>query len=314
MTSRRSADRQIVVLGSINMDLVARCCTLPVAGQTLSATDFFEVPGGKGANQAVAAQRAGGNVTMIGGVGDDGFGSRLLHGLRHERIHCDHINVAGRTPSGLAMIVVSDSGENQIVVVPGANAQVGPEDVERCAEVIRTAAILLVQLEIPPATVFHAVDMAHSAGVRVILDPAPVPESGMRQDLRGIDLICPNETEAAALTGCPVDSQSGLEQAARQLHDRGAKNVAITLGGSGTLLWDGENFATIGAIPVDAVDSTAAGDAFAGATAVHWLESDSLMKAVRFGNAAGALAASKQGAQPAMGTRADIEQLLQRQA
>ncbi len=296
------------MLGSINMDLVARCDVLPLPGETRTAASFAEVPGGKGANQAVAASRAGGRVVMIGRVGDDGFGRRLVDDLQREQVHCDLVHRSAGTPSGLAMIAVADSGENQILVVPGANGLVSRADVDRGAEQITRCDMLLVQLEVPLATVVYAIQIARAAGVRVILDPAPAPRTDPPAALFDVDLICPNETEAAALTGRVVNTLQDAEAAARQLHDSGSKAVAITLGDRGTMLFDGNTISRIDPVPVTAVDSTAAGDAFAGAAAVRWVDSHSLHEAVRWGNVAGAIAASRHGAQSSLPTRAEIEQ------
>lgn len=301
---------KIVVLGSLNMDLVARCGVLPVAGQTVLADSFAEIAGGKGANQAVAAARAGGNVTMVGRVGEDGFASRLIDNLNRENIDCSSVAHTADASSGLAMIAVGESGDNQIVVVPGANGRMTPSDVDRCADKIATCDALLVQLEIPIATVVHAIDIASAAGVRVILDPAPAPPADFPEGLLNVDLICPNETEAAALTGRKVESREQIEAAALGLHQRGAKAVAITLGDRGVMLFDGQSFVRIDPIAIDALDSTAAGDAFAGALAVSWSETDSLVEAVRFGNVAGALSATRLGAQPSIASRDELKRCI----
>lgn len=305
---------KILVLGSINMDLVAVTATLPVAGQTVLAQSFAEIAGGKGANQAVAAARAGGLVAMVGRVGSDGFASRLIENLKRENVDCSSIMRTEETPSGLAMIAVAESGENQIVVVPGANGLVTTRDVDRFAQQITDCDMLLVQLEIPMATIRHAIEIANAARVRVVLDPAPAPPADFPDALLNVDLICPNETEAAALTGRQVGSREEIEEAACLLYQRGAKNVAITLGDRGVMLFDGDSMVLIDPIAVDAVDSTAAGDAFVGALAVRWAESGSLKEAARWGNAAGALAAARHGAQPSLASRDEIERCIQRDA
>ena len=209
------------------------------------------------------------------------------------------------------MIAVAESGENQIVVVPGANGLVTPDDVDRCADKIAGCDVLLVQLEIPIATVARAIEIASAAGVRVICDPAPAPPADVPRGLLNVDLICPNETEAGALTGCNVQSREEIEAAAYRLHQRGAKAVAITLGNRGVMLFDGQSLTMIHPIAIDAVDSTAAGDAFVGALAVRWAETGSLVEAVRWGNAAGALSASRRGAQPSIASRDELDQFLE---
>lgn len=296
---------KIVVLGSINMDLVARCDTLPLRGQTLTAKSFAEIPGGKGANQAVAASRAGANVSMIGRVGTDAFADRLIDDLKDDQIEVGSIQ-RSVGPSGVAMIAVADDGENQIVVIPGANGCLSPTDVEQFANLIGNADILLLQLEVPMNCVLHAIKVARQGNTRVVLDPAPVPNL-WPDELFQVDLICPNETEVASLTSAPVDTHEQLLAAAKILHSRGAKAVAITLGSRGTLLFDGKTASLIESFPTQAIDTTAAGDAFAGAAAVHWAQKNQLAKAIRFGNAAGSIAASRLGAKPSLPTRQEID-------
>lgn len=296
---------KVVVLGSINMDLVARCDSLPLPGQTLSAKSFTEVPGGKGANQAVAARRAGAYVSMIGRAGSDGFAECLLMDLKDDRVDVESIE-RSPCPSGVALITVADDGENQIVVVPGANGCMTPADVDRYANLIADADVLLLQLEIPMDCVLHAIEVARDGDTRVILDPAPVP-ADFPSELFQVDLICPNQTEAAALAGLPVGTLDQIEAAARRLQEREAKAVAITMGAGGTLLLDGKTMSHVESFPTEAVDTTAAGDAFAGAVAVYWAEGNSLIDAIRFGNAAGSIAASRAGAKPSLPTRSEIE-------
>lgn len=296
---------RVAVLGSVNMDLVAHCAQLPAPGETVTASSFAEIPGGKGANQAVSAARAGGHVEMIGRVGDDGFAARLRKNLEVEEIDCRYLVSTPKSASGVAMIGVEDSGENQILVVPGANGCVSKQDVEDAKVCIAAADILLLQLEIPMATVEFAIQTARELGTRVVVDPAPAPNNPTRE-LFGVDLICPNESEAAALTAMPVESISQIEAAAKHLHQLGAKAVAITLGARGTALYADGKFSLVSAFETSVVDTTAAGDAFAGALAVRWAETGALEAAVEFGNAAGAIAASRRGAQPGMGSREDI--------
>ena len=305
MKSRKPA---ITVIGSINMDLVVRCDVLPLPGQTVFAQSSTEVCGGKGANQAVAAARAGGQVTMIGRVGDDAFADRLITNLERTEIQCEHVWRTANCASGLAIVAVEDSGQNAIMVVPGANARLSVDDITRARAVIESSDIILLQLEIPIAAVVASIEIAKAAGVRVIVDPAPAPAQ-WHAKLFEADLLCPNESEAAALVGYPVRNLEQAELAARAIHEQGASAVAITLGDRGTLLFDGDQAHLLPRYPVQVVDTTAAGDAFAGALAVYWSEQDNLREAVRFGNAAGALAASREGAQPGMALRRDIETL-----
>lgn len=304
-----SADRtKIAVVGSINMDVVVRCRTLPLPGQTILAESSAEFCGGKGANQAVAAACAGADVTMIGCVGVDSYADRLTQNLTAHGIDCDHVGRASDCGSGLAIIAVDESGENSIMVAPGANARVDAPAVESARKVIEASDILMVQLEIPVATVLKSIDIAKNAGVRVMLDPAPAPAS-FPSELLQVDLLCPNESEATELTGYAVNTIEQARDAATALIRAGAKNAAITLAERGTLLATESHSELIKSFPVDAIDTTAAGDAFAGALAVGWSQTGILSEAVRFANAAGALAASQHGAQSSIPSRRDIETL-----
>ena len=293
------------------MDLVIRCASLPEPGETILAESSLEVCGGKGANQAVAAARAGGNVTMVGRVGDDAFAGRLVDNIRHEQICSDAVQITANCASGVAIVAVEQSGQNSIMVVPGANGHVNVDDVRASREVIAASDIVLLQLEVPAEAVLAAVKIAREEGVRVILDPAPVLPD-WPADLFNVDVLCPNESEAATLLGCPMESLEDVASAARKLHQLGVQHAAITLGSRGTMVCDTDSPRLIEPFAVTVVDTTAAGDAFAGALAVRWSEGASFFEAVRFANAAGALAASRAGAQPGMATREAIDALLKR--
>jgi len=298
---------RITVLGSINLDLVIRCGELPASGETILAESSHEFCGGKGANQAVAAALAGGDVSMIAAVGSDAFAVRLIDNLQHHGVDCRHVM---RVPaaSGLAVIAVDQRGENSIMVVPGANAMITPANVWEAEELIASSDVLLVQLEIPLDAVLAGMAIARQHAVRVVLDPAPAPQQ-FAPELLDVDLLCPNESEATKLTGLPVTSIAQASVAAARLQELGAKHVAITLGSSGTFLRSDRDSMLIDSFPVDAVDTTAAGDAFAGAIAVRWTKDTVLEDAVRYANAAGALAASRLGAQPSMAKQVEIESL-----
>jgi ribokinase len=307
---------RIAVVGSINMDLVVRCNHLPQPGQTILALESQEICGGKGANQAVAAARAGGQVVMIGRVGDDAFAGRLISNLNHYHVSAQAVQTTEQCSSGVAIVAVERSGQNSIMVVPGANGCLSPDDVNQCQSIITDSEGLLLQLEIPLDTVVESIRIAKTSKTRVILDPAPAPhdwQSLLRQvrntvDIPNpIDLICPNETEAAELTGLPVGNLGEAEQAARALHAQGISNVVITLASQGSLLFDGQAAHYIPPFPITAVDTTAAGDAFAGALGVRWAETNSLTEAIRFANAAGAIAATRPGAQISLPSREEIE-------
>ncbi|MEZ6075920.1 MAG: ribokinase [Pirellulaceae bacterium] len=306
MTDPDSKPPIVAVFGSINMDLVVRCHSLPVGGQTISADSASEVCGGKGANQAVAAAKAGGDVQMIGRVGDDAFAQRLLANLRDHQVDTVAVSQTSNCASGLAIVAVEASGQNSIMLVAGANARVSAADAHAFRHVIESANVLLLQLEIPTESVLAAVQIANNAGVRCILDPAPVA-SDWSDELLQVDFVCPNETEASAITGLPVKSIGEAEIAAKQLQQRGAQNVAITLGERGSILLAGGTLHHIEPTTVQAVDTTAAGDAFTGAFAVRWAETDDILEAVRFASVAGAIAATRHGAQPSIATRNEIE-------
>jgi ribokinase len=288
------------------MDLVVRCMRLPHPGETITAGSLSEVPGGKGANQAVAAVRAGGDVRIIGCVGDDGFGLKLLNNLMAESIDCDCVSVVEQTESGVAIVAVERSGENSIMVVPGANGKLSARQVAGFGETIRQSDVLMLQLEIPIDAVIEGVRIARAAGVRVILDPAPACH--LPEDLLNVDLLCPNESEAALISGQTVKSLDDAKSVAESLREKGTRAVAITMGARGTLLCDERQTELIPSFKTQAVDTTAAGDAFAGALAVRWSETGSLADSVRWANAAGALAASRAGAQPSLPTRDQIDQ------
>lgn len=303
-----SVPPKITVAGSINMDLVLRCDQFPKPGTTIVARSYDEISGGKGANQAVSAAKAGAQSTMLGRVGDDAFGQRLTDRLKEQGVDGSHILSTPQCESGLAMIMVDPSGQNSIVFVEGANGKFTPEDAMRLRDVIESSDVVLLQLETPLKTVQEVIRIAKAANVRVILDPAPVAGE-LPESLLQVDLICPNEHEAEQLTGIAIDSLDQASAAAAALRAKGARHVVITMGDRGSYLFDDHGGRMIPAFKTNAVDTTAAGDAFAGALAVYWAQHDDLDEAVRFGNAAGAIAASRMGAQPSMGTRSEIESL-----
>ncbi len=302
---------RIVVIGSVNMDLVATVDRFPRAGETTTAREFATNPGGKGANQAVAAARLGATVDFIGCVGDDGFGEQLRRSLESSGVGCRELRTVRGVSSGTAWIHVDRRGENSITVVPGANAEVTPEQIEAARETIARADRLLLQLEIPLETVWAAVELAGKLSVPVVLDPAPAPAAPHPQLCR-VDLLTPNETEAERLVGSP-----GLtpREMGRVLGEAGAERVVLKRGASGALVLDeaGQSY-EVSAFAVDAVDSTGAGDAFTAALAVRLAAADRLADAVRFGCAAGALAATRHGAQQAMPSLDEVKSLLDNQS
>ena len=300
---------RIIVVGSINMDLVFRTQQLPRPGETRTGHSFQQVPGGKGANQAVAAARLGAQVSMVGRIGDDGFGRTLINGLTEEGIDTSFVKVTPNCSSGLAVIGVEDSGQNSITVIPGANGFVTPDDVIAAEKLFPSADVLLVQFEIPLPAVQKAVELAHRHGVKIILDPAP-SVSVVPCDLLHVDVICPNETEAESLSGKVVDSIETAMSAVQQIGSRGPQVSLITLGSHGVVVFDGKTSVHIPPFSVDAIDTTAAGDAFAAAFGIALAEQMSVSEATRFAAAAGALATTKHGAQPAMPTRDAVEAIL----
>lgn len=300
---------KLAVLGSINMDLVIRCGQLPQPGETILADAATEFCGGKGANQAVAAARLGARVSMIGCVGSDGFANRLLHGLDEQQIDRAHVHQRADCGSGFAIIAVEDSGENSIIVVPGANAALSVDDAIAATDVIRNSDALLLQLEVPDETVIAAIDIAKSAGTQVVLDPAPAA-AGLPARLMQADVVCPNQSEASLILGRSIESIADARQAVEELVARGAGNAVITLGDQGAVVADGEAVEWIEAIPVKTVDTTGAGDAFTAALAVHWSQHANLFAAAQFASVAGAIAATRHGAQPGMPNLTEVDQLL----
>lgn len=310
----RSAAPRLVVLGSVNMDLVVRVASLPRPGETVAGRDLAEIPGGKGANQAVAAARLGAHTEMIARVGDDAFGATLLRGLADGGVDARAVAVTRGCSSGVAVIGVGDDGQNSIVIVPGANGRLTPADVRRHRGLIARADALLLQLEVPPETVAAAAAVARRAGVTVVLDPAPAPRAPLPDELVAVDLLSPNQTEAEALTGIRVDTPDDAARAARALIRRGARRVVVKLGAAGAFYADAQLELHVPARRVKPVDTTAAGDAFTAALALAWAAGRPPAEAVRFACAAGTLATLSFGAQPAMPGRAEVEAFLKQGA
>ena len=301
---------QVVVVGSINMDLVVRSARLPMPGETLIGDSLSEIPGGKGANQAVGAARLGADVALIGRLGDDGFGDTLQRALATEGVQLDGVARTQNCCSGVAIIGVENSGQNCITVVPGANGRLTPDDVQRQAPVIAQADVLLLQLEVPMETVVTAIKLARTNDVLTILDPAPAILN-YPPELLDVDVVCPNESEAALLTGVEITTTESACHAAKMLQQLGARQVVITLGDKGAVFRDASgNSGHLAPFSVTAVDTTAAGDAFTAALGMRLAEGGSLQDAGRFACAAGAIAASRKGAQPGMPSRTDVHALL----
>lgn len=286
---------QVAVFGSLNMDFVVRVPRAPEAGETLRARAFATHPGGKGANQAVACARMGARVAMIGCVGADDIGERLRSVLAADAIDTAHVRVAGPT-SGVAVIFVDDAAENRIAIVAGANGEVGIADADAAAALLRSAAVTVLQLEVPMEAVVRAAVIAHDAGRRVLLNPAPATELPAAL-WPSIDTLVLNESEAGALSGDTVDDVASAMRAAVQLRDRGPATVVLTLGGDGVVLADAGAPRHFPAMKVNAVDTTAAGDTFIGAYAAAIVRGSSIDAAVQFAVRAAGLCVTRAGAQ-----------------
>ncbi|WP_256702120.1 ribokinase [Paenibacillus sp. P32E] len=299
-----------MIIGSLNMDMVVRTSRAPEAGETLFGQDFTLSPGGKGANQAAAAARLGAEVTMIGRVGKDAFGSELLEVMRQEHIHTEHIGQSETLSTGIASIVVDGEGENRIIVVPGANIEMGPADIAALAPIISQAEMVVLQLETDLSMCAHAAAIADRHGIPVILNPAPARALD-DAFLQHVTYLTPNETEAGILAGMAVNSIDDAEQAARILLQKGVSNVIVTLGPKGALIVNHAGSLHIPGFPVQAVDTVAAGDSFNGALAWQLTKGKTLDEAVRFANAVGALAVGKKGAIPSLPQLPEVEQFLQ---
>ena len=305
--------KKIVVVGSSNTDLIIKVPEIPRPGETLLGGEFMTFPGGKGANQAVAAARAGGDVVFIAAVGDDPYGEEALKGYRLDQINTENIKICKGVPSGIAMITISEKGENAITVASGANALLSPADLEELDEVFHEADYMLIQLETPLETVQKAVELCNKLKTRVILNPAPAAELSDKI-LEKVSIITPNETEAESLTGVIVSDELSAAEAAEVLHDFGIETVIITLGASGAYLSDRAT-STRSMVPgfsVQAVDTTAAGDVFNGQLAVSLAEGRELEKAIVEAHAAAALSVQKLGAQSSIPRREETNYFLNR--
>ena len=295
---------KIIVIGSANTDMVVKSKELPLPGETILGGTFFMNAGGKGANQAVAAARLGADVTLVAKVGNDIFGTATINGLQKENINTAYVFVDANEPSGTALIMVNDEGENCIVVAPGANAQLLPADIELVKE-FSTAAIILMQLEIPMPTIAAATKIAKTNQQKIIINPAPAQQ--LSDDiLNGLFLITPNETEAALLTGIKVDNEFAASQAAAIFLNKGVQNVIITLGKQGAYFQNKEQKFTVPAPVVKAMDTTAAGDTFSGAIAVALTENMEWEKAIQFAVQAASISVTRMGAQASVPYRNEL--------
>ena len=305
--AEHTSPRTILVVGSANADLVVRVPHTPKPGETVIGGDFETLPGGKGANQAVAAARLGANTHFAGCIGDDSFGKFLRETLTQAGIQIDHLHEHPQKGTGTAFITVADNGQNSIVVAPAANFAFTPDKVEALKPLLSQTDVILLQLEIPLETVAAMLQMARSSGVTTILDAGPA-RTLPREVLRLADVVSPNETEAAHLTGTPVSSLDDARRAAAELLELGAPEVVLKLGAGGTLHAK-DTFLHVPAFSINAIDTVAAGDAFTAGLALKW-GLEPLPQALRFANACGAVASTVRGAQPSMPTRAAVEEFL----
>jgi ribokinase len=300
---------RILVVGSSNTDMIIKMARIPRPGETIIGGEFTSAAGGKGANQAVGAARAGGAVTLIARIGQDMFGDKAVAGFIADGINVDYVVRDRTSPSGVALIFVGQNGENSIAVASGANARLTPADVRKAKGAFRDVSVLLLQLETPLDTVQAAAELAAAAGVRVILNPAParpLPDKLLRR----LYLLTPNESEAELLTRVAVDNVDGAAKAADALLARGVQNVIITMGARGAWVAGAGIRQMIPAFKVKAVDTTAAGDVFNGALALALAEGKPLLEAARFASAAAAISVTRMGAQTSAPTRKEIERLL----
>ena len=295
-----------MVVGSLHMDLTVKAKTIPRLGETVLGDEFKMSPGGKGANQAVAASKLGANVTLIGRVGSEAFGTDLVKNAELHRINTNFITKDSETQTGLALIMVDQKGNNVIAVFPGADWKCSKEDIDQAESVIKSADILLTQLETPVPVVQYAIEKAFNNGVKVILNPSPahaLPE----EMLKKVYVLTPNESEAETLTGTTITSLTSAKKATREILRKGAQNVVLTMGKMGALVGTKDEIFQVKSPEVIPVDTTGAGDAFCGALGVAISSGENLEEAVAYANCAGALATTKMGAQEALPTREELE-------
>ena len=301
--------KQIVVIGSSNVDFIMQLPHLPALGETVTDGVFMQTFGGKGANQAVAAARAGGIVTFITGLGEDAYAAAMRENFERDGIDTSRILLSPGVASGSALVMFDRQGDNYITVAPGANAALTPAYIAACADRIRAAAYVVMQQEIPLDAIEKVLEIAASAGTPVLFNYAPVREKALAVDSRIHGLIV-NEVEAVALTGLPVANAAQAQDAARQLREKGPQFVVLTLGADGALLDGPDGVLHLPAFPVAPTDTTAAGDVFCGAFAAALTEGRTLPESARFASAASALSVTRAGAQPSIPYRSEIDAFL----
>jgi ribokinase len=300
--------KKIVVVGSCNTDMVIKADRLPIPGETILGGTFFMNPGGKGANQAVAASRMGGKVTFISKTGNDVFGKQSVMLYNSENINTDFVFSDPGLPSGVALITVDANGENCIVVASGANASLNPSDINKASQEIESADLVLMQLEIPIETVEYVAEIADKKGIKVILNPAPARALSDKL-LSCLYIIVPNKSEAEILSGIKVTDYESARQAADLISARGVDNVVITLGPQGALIKEKNEYHYVDAYKVESVDTTAAGDSFCGSMCVGLSEGKSILEAVKLAARAAALTVTRMGAQSSIPYRSELSSL-----
>ena len=308
-----NSEWDVVVVGGINTDYLIRGESIPEPGETVEGEFFQQGPGGKGANQAVAVARLGGRAAIVGRVGRGLRGEGMVEALGEEGVDTQYVTRDQHSETGAAVIMVDRSGEKQILTAPGANLSLSIYDVLKAEPAIRAARVLLAQLEVPVAAIIEAIKIARANGVRVVLDPAP-PRPLEKSLLKDIDLIKPNASEAKELTGIEVKDRQSARAAAERLLAEGVQAVAIQAGSEGNLLISSEGEHWFPRIPVESIDATGAGDAFAGAMALELARNKSLPEAAKFANVAAALATTKLGAQLSLPRAEDVQALLSKTA
>ena len=297
--------KNICVIGSLNMDLVVNVDTMPKPGQTLLGGNFKEVPGGKGANQAVAMARLGGKVSMIGKVGNDSFGKTLINALNNDNVNTNHIHTANCS-TGVAFITVDKNAQNAIVVAPGANFELSKDDIDKNIDCIKNSDIVVIQLETPLETVKYALQIAKDLNKYTILNPAPAIK--LNDDIiKNVDLLTPNETELEIISEMKIESKDDINKAAKKMIEKGIKELIVTLGSKGSLYINEEKSFFKSAYKVEAVDTTAAGDSFTGALAVALSNNKNISESMDFASKVGALSVMKEGAQSSLPTLKDVD-------
>ena len=299
--------KMIVVIGSSNTDMVMRVREFPRPGETILGESYMQNQGGKGANQAVACARLGGNTSFVGKLGQDALATATIAHLRQEGIDVSHLTQTPTSPSGTAFIMVDSHGENSIIVHPGANAELKPMDIDAAQGLIANNSLVLMKLETPIPTLVHAARMDHQHGATVVLNPAPAPAEGLPAELfQHVDVLIPNETEVERLTGKTVEDEASLLAALQELHGLGVRQVVVTLGARGAMtIQDGQPL-MVASPRVEAVDTTAAGDTFCGALCVELSKGASLDEAMQFACRAAALTVTRMGAQQSIPKREEV--------